>query len=154
MLAFMRALGTWLAPVCLIVGLAPSALASDDARVVSVGGSVTEIVYALGAEERLVGVDSTSLYPPAAQEVPDVGYMRRLSAEPILSLEPDIVLAAADAGPPEALAQLRAAGVEVVEVPDTPSPAGVTEKVRAVAAALGMAGQGEALAKGSGGLRR
>ena len=49
--------------------------------------------------------------------MPDVGYMRRLSAEPILSLEPDIVLAAADAGPPEALAQLRAAGVEVVEVP-------------------------------------
>jgi iron complex transport system substrate-binding protein len=147
MLAFMRALGTWLAPVCLIVGLGQPALAGDDARVVSVGGSVTEIVYALGAGDRLVGVDSTSLYPPAAQEVPDVGYMRRLSAEPILSLEPDIVLAAADAGPPEALAQLRAAGVEVVEVPDSPSPAGVTEKVRAVAAALGLAGRGDTLAK-------
>jgi iron complex transport system substrate-binding protein len=147
MLASIRALGTWLVPVFLIVGLGQPALAGDEARVVSVGGSVTEIVYALGAGDRLVGVDSTSLYPDAAQEVPDVGYMRRLSAEPILSLEPDIVLAAADAGPPEALAQLRAAGVEVVEVPDTPSPAGVTEKVQAVAAALGLAGQGDALAK-------
>jgi iron complex transport system substrate-binding protein len=146
MLASIRALGTWLVPVCLIVGLGQPALASDDARIVSVGGSVTELVYALGAGDRLVGVDSTSRYPPAAQEVPDVGYMRRLSAEPILSLEPDIVLAAADAGPPEALAQLRAAGVKVVEVPDTPSPAGVTEKVRAVAGALGLTGPGDALA--------
>jgi iron complex transport system substrate-binding protein len=147
MLAFARPLGAWLAPVCLFVGLWQPALAGESARVVSVGGSVTEIVYALGAGDRLVGVDSTSLHPQAAEALPDVGYMRRLSAEPILSLEPDVVLAAADAGPPEALAQLRAAGVEVVGVPDTPSPAGVTEKVRAVAAALGVPGQGDTLAK-------
>mgnify|MGYP006273865759 CR=1 FL=1 len=147
MMAFMRKLGSWLAPVCLIVGLGQPVLASESARVVSVGGSVTEIVYALGAGDRLVGVDSTSLHPAAAQGLPDIGYMRRLSAEPILSLEPDVVLAVADAGPPEALAQLRAAGVEVIEVPDTPSRAGIAEKVRAVADALGLPGKGDALAQ-------
>ncbi|MBK1670134.1 hypothetical protein CKO28_19035 [Rhodovibrio sodomensis] len=128
------------------IGLPGPAGAGSPSRVVAAGGSITEIVYALGAGDRLVGVDSTSLYPEAARQLPDVGYMRRLSAEPILSLAPTLVLAAADAGPPDALAQLRAAGVEVVAIPDAPSPQGVGEKVRAVANALDLPARGDALA--------
>src|SRR3546814_19412545 len=51
--------------------------------IVSVGGAVTEIVYALGQEDRLLAVDTTSLYPAATGELPNVGYMRQLSAAPI-----------------------------------------------------------------------
>ena len=69
------------------------------AGLVSIDGALTEIVYALGAEDRLVGVDSTSVYPEAVQSLPQVGYMRQLSAEGILSLQPDLVLATRDAGP-------------------------------------------------------
>ena len=132
----------------LAVGLSGPASADDRPRVVSIGGAVTEIVYALEAQDRLVGVDSTSLHPAAAQELPDVGYMRRLSAEPILSLDPELVLATADAGPASALEHLRSAGVEVVDIPDAPSPAGVVDKVRAVAAALDIPERGDALANG------
>ncbi len=116
-------------------------------RVVSVGGSITEIVYALGEQDRLVAVDSTSLYPEAATELPDVGYLRQLSAEPILSLEPTLVLAEPDAGPPAALNQLRAAGVEVMVAPEDTSPEGISAKIEAIAAALDAPEAGRALAE-------
>jgi len=124
-----------------------AALAAPGAeRVVSIGGAVTEIVYALGAGQRLVAVDSTSRHPPAATRLPQVGYMRALSAEPVLALDPTLILAVADAGPPTALAQLREAGVRVVRIPDQPSAQGVERKIRAVAAALQHAARGDALA--------
>jgi iron complex transport system substrate-binding protein len=77
-------------------------------RIVSAGGALTEIVYALGAEAELVGVDTTSLFPAAAQRLPSVGYSRALSAEGVLSLRPTLLLHGADAGPPAVLAQLAA----------------------------------------------
>ncbi len=117
------------------VAVALAAPARGDAEpwangVVSVGGAITEIVYALDAEDRVIAVDSTSRYPPQAREHPDVGYMRQLSAEAILALEPGLILAEADAGPPAALNQLRAAGVPLVVVPDHPSSHGVLEHIR------------------------
>jgi iron complex transport system substrate-binding protein len=129
-----------------VAGAPAAADGVDRSRIVAVGGDVTEIVFALDAGDRLVAVDSTSQYPAAARELPDVGYLRRLSAEPILSLQPDRVLAAEDAGPPQALDQLRDAGVEVTTVPDIPTPQGVVRKVRRVAAALGLEPRGRALA--------
>ena len=116
-------------------------------RIISVGGSVTEIVYALGAEGRLVAVDQTSLHPPQARSLPDVGYLRALSAEPILSLAPDLVLVEADAGPPDVLDQLESAGVTVRRMPDEPDIAGVLQKITAVAASLGLQERGAALAQ-------
>lgn len=119
---------------------------ADTGRVISVGGSVTEIVYALGAGSKLVAVDQTSLHPPEAQDLPDVGYLRALSAEPILSLAPDLVLVEADAGPPEVLTQLESAGVTVARMPDQPDIGGVQQKIREVAAALGLESKGAELA--------
>lgn len=114
-------------------------------RLVAVGGSVTEIVYALGLGDRLLAVDSTSLYPPAATELPSVGYMRQLSAEPILALAPEVVVAIEDSGPAAALNQIRDAGVPVVVIPDDPSPQGVLAKIDMIAAALGVEAEGRAL---------
>lgn len=65
------------------------AIAKD--RIVSVGGDITEIIYALGAGERIVATDSTSVYL-AVNETPKVGHLRRLSAEGVLSVEPDLIL--------------------------------------------------------------
>ena len=61
----------------------------DAKAVVTVGGPVTEIVYALGEQDRIVARDTTSVYPPEANQLPDVGYMRRLSPEGVLSVNPD-----------------------------------------------------------------
>ncbi len=84
-------------------------------RVVSTNGTLTEIVFRLDAQALLVGADTTSIYPAAAKALPMVGYPRQLSAEGVLSLKPTLLLTAAEAGPPVALQQLRAAGVRILQ---------------------------------------
>ncbi len=106
-------------------------------RIVSIGGSVTEILYALGAEDRVVAVDTTSVYPSEAAEKPDVGYMRALSAEGVLSVDPDLILSIEGAGPATAVDVLKSASVPLIEVADVTSPRGVVEKIRAVGEAVG-----------------
>ncbi|WP_238371301.1 heme/hemin ABC transporter substrate-binding protein [Heliomarina baculiformis] len=115
-------------------------------RIVSLGGSVTEIVYALGQEDRLVARDTTSNYPPEANDLPDVGYIRRLSAEGVLSVSPDLILAEEGAGPPEVVAQLHQAGVPMVDVVETPTVEAIRQKILTVGKALGTEPAAKALA--------
>jgi iron complex transport system substrate-binding protein len=124
---------------------APVAFAAGFQRLVVAGGSITEIVYALGAGHHLVAVDSTSTYPAETSSLPDIGYLRQLSAEPILSVRPTLLLVDRDAGPPVTLDQLRAAGVEVITVPEARSPSEVTRKIRFVAEVLDAEARGAAL---------
>ncbi|MBV0912466.1 heme/hemin ABC transporter substrate-binding protein [Anianabacter salinae] len=118
----------------------------DDLRVLSIGGSVTEIVYALGQGDRLVARDTTSSFPPEAVALPDVGYIRALSPEGVLSVNPDLIISEEGAGPPEALDVLHAAAIDWVTVPEDPTAEGVAQKIRAVGAALGARDRAEALA--------
>jgi iron complex transport system substrate-binding protein len=115
-------------------------------RIVAVGGAVTEIVYALGEESRLVARDTTSNHPPAAVALPDVGYIRALSAEGVLSVNPDMILSETGAGPIETIELLREAAVPVVEVNGGFSREAIGEKVMTVAAVLGVPEKGSALA--------
>lgn len=122
------------------------ALADEAPRVVSLGGSVSEIVVALGAGDDLVARDTTSTYPESLTALPDVGYVRALSPEGVLSVKPSLILAEDGAGPPEAIEVLKAAGVAFHSIPGTPSPEGVAEKITAVAAALNVPDRGATLA--------
>ncbi len=121
------------------------AAAPTPARVVGLGGPITEIVYALDAGERLVGADASSIYPAAAHKLPKVGYYRSFSIEGIASLKPDLVLASDQSGPPQALAQLRKLGSQVVLLPSEPTLAALDQRIMGVATALGMAPRGTAL---------
>lgn len=115
-------------------------------RIVSLGGTVTEIIYALGAGDRVIAVDTTSLYPPEATAKPNVGYMRQLSAEGILAQQPDLILAEAGAGPPDTINILKASSAPVVTIPTPPTVEGIAPKIRAVGAVLGKTAEAEALA--------
>jgi iron complex transport system substrate-binding protein len=118
----------------------------DPARIVSIGGAITEILYALGFEDRLAGVDSTSLYPAAAlRDKPNVGYMRQLSAEGVLGLNPSLVLAVQGSGPKETIDVLDAAKVPLVLVPETFSEAGLVDKIKLVGHAMGADRRAECL---------
>jgi iron complex transport system substrate-binding protein len=120
----------------------------DSSRIVSIGGAVTEIVYALGLESRIVGVDTTSLYPPEAlKRAPNVGYMRALSAEGILSLKPSSVIAIEGSGPPAALKLVSDAGVPLTMIPDDPSAEGVARKIETIGTLLGAGAKAAALAR-------
>ncbi|HDJ1439757.1 TPA: ABC transporter substrate-binding protein [Serratia rubidaea] len=120
-------------------------LAAAAERIVSIGGDVSEIVYALGAGDELVARDSTSLSPAALQSLPDVGYMRQLNAEGILALRPTLVLASDLAQPALVFRQLADSGVRVVHIPADSAPEAVSEKITAVAAALDRKSQGKRL---------
>ncbi|MBU9847550.1 heme/hemin ABC transporter substrate-binding protein [Rahnella ecdela] len=114
-------------------------------KLVSIGGDVTEIVYALGAGNELVARDSTSLHPKAVLALPDVGYMRQLNTEGILSMHPSMVLSSELAEPSLVLQQLSQNGVKVVRVPGTPSINTVPEKIEVIAGALNRQAEGEKL---------
>ncbi|MGC1303893.1 MAG: ABC transporter substrate-binding protein [Caulobacteraceae bacterium] len=122
--------------------------APDLSRVVCIGGAITEIVYALGVSDHVIAVDSTSQFPPAAlHEKRNVGYMRGLSPEGVLALNPSLILVMQDAGPPQAIDVLAASPVPVAFVDATPSPQAVLGRVRFVASVFGVPARGEDLSK-------
>jgi iron complex transport system substrate-binding protein len=131
----------------LSVPLPARAAAPDTQRIVSLGGAVTEILDALGADDRIAAIDTTSTYPPElVRTKPSVGYLRQLSAEGILSVNPSLVIAVDGAGPPDALRLVREAGIPVDSVADEPSPAGIRHKIEAIAKLIGEDAKGVQLA--------
>ena len=121
------------------------ALAASRERVVALGGDVTEIVYALGAQSSLVARDSTSQWPEAANALPDVGYLRQLNAEGILATRPTLVLASAQAQPSLALKQLEQSNIRVVTIPASNALNVIDEKIRVIAEATHREADGETL---------
>ncbi|MDK9606214.1 heme/hemin ABC transporter substrate-binding protein [Lelliottia wanjuensis] len=133
--------------LALIVALPLTAFAAIQEKIVSLGGDVTEIVYALGAESSLVARDSTSQWPKPATALPDVGYLRQLNAEGILAMRPTLVLASAQAQPSLALKQVEQSKVKVVTVPGSNDLSVIDEKIRVIAGATHRTEQGDALRK-------
>ncbi|WP_145540012.1 heme/hemin ABC transporter substrate-binding protein [Yersinia alsatica] len=116
-------------------------------RIVTIGGDVTEIAYALGAGGEIVARDSTSLQPQAVQKLPDVGYMRMLNAEGILAMKPTMLLVSELAQPSLVLKQVADSGVNVITVPGQTTPESVAVKINAVATALHQQEKGQELIK-------
>lgn len=100
--------------------LAASTVQADTQRLLSAGSSVTELIFALDAEQDLVAVDSTSVLP-ADSELPRLGYHRQLSAEGILSTQPNLVIGSDEMGPPTTLKLIRQAGIQVESLPEAMS---------------------------------
>lgn len=114
-------------------------------RVIAIGGDITEIIYALGAQQMLVARDSTSQQPPQASKLPNVGYMRQLNAEGILAMEPTLVIASELAQPSLALQQVEQAGVKVVTVTGKPELGVINQKIAVIATTLGRVAEGKIL---------
>ncbi len=118
---------------------------TEDMRIVVSGGSITEIIYALGEQEKIVGVDSTSIYPIEAKQKAQVGYVRRIGSEGVLSLQPTLLLGEADTGPPKVLAQLQQTGLANYIFNKEDNYLGIEAKIRKIASLLGVPEKGEQL---------
>lgn len=134
-----------LSALVLVLAGALTPLAHAAERLVSIGGDVTEIVYALGAGDEVVARDSTSLHPDQVKKLPDVGYMRQLNAEGILAMKPTLVLSSELAEPSLVLQQLAQNGVNVVRIPGNTTLDTVPQKIGVIADALNRKQQGEQL---------
>ena len=84
---------------------------SKDERVVVISQTYNEIIWALGAQDKVVGVDFSSTYPPEVKKVQTVGYHRALSAEGILSLHPTAIIHDNNIGPPQVVEQLKSLNI-------------------------------------------
>lgn len=141
-----RAVALGLALLALPASSFAEGVSYDASRIAAIGGSVTEIVYALGAGDRLIARDSTSTFPEEALALPDVGYMRALSPEGVLSVSPSMLIVLEGSGPPEALEVLQKASIPMVTVPDEFDRDGILDKVRIVGSVLGIPDKAAALA--------
>ncbi|MFJ8935710.1 hemin ABC transporter substrate-binding protein [Streptomyces sp. NPDC102365] len=120
----------------------------DAERVVPLSGSLSEIVFTLGLGDRVVARDITATFAQA-EKLPVVTRNHDVSAESVLSLKPDLVLAEATTGPAEAMGQIRDAGVPVLVVGPARGLDDVGPRIRAVAGALGVPAAGRELTKRS-----
>lgn len=128
--------GAALGLVSTLLGGCAETITDNERRIISLGGDLTEIIAALGAADRLVARDTTSLYPAAVTALPDVGYVRSLGTEGVLSLAPNLIIASAEAGPPDVIAQIQAAGVTVITPTPGYSPAALYQRITEIGAAL------------------
>src|ERR1051325_4497477 len=85
--------------------------ASTEARYVVISRIYNEIIWALGAQNTVVGIDLSSTYPPEVRNVQTVGYHRALSAEGILSLHPTVIVHDNNIGPPQVVDQLKSLNI-------------------------------------------
>lgn len=97
----------------LLLSLILSLSHAAETRIVTLGGPVTEIVFALGAGDDVVAVDQSSLFPEAATGLPQVGYIGAVGSEGILAMNPTLILATERLGPPAARQQLENSGIPV-----------------------------------------
>lgn len=117
---------------------------TDISRIVPLAGNVSEVIFALGLGDNVVGRDISATFEEA-EDLPMVTRAHDVSAESVLSLRPTLVLADPDTGPPEALAHIRNVGVPVVVLEHARSIDAIAARIRAVAEVLGVPGAGDDL---------
>ena len=117
-------------------------------RIVSLNGSTTEILFALGVGDKVVGCDASSSYPKGVKEqLPSVGYQYGLNAEGILSLNPTLVIGRDDVRPPQVVQQLRMAGVTVLLLKEPRSFETAKQRLLMIGKAVGREKKAEELVK-------
>ncbi|WP_158320365.1 heme/hemin ABC transporter substrate-binding protein [Pseudobdellovibrio exovorus] len=114
-------------------------------RLVVINSSATETLFALGLGDRIVGTDAGSTYPAVAEKLPKVGHPYRPSAEGIISLKPDLVIATEDSLPPATAQQIRSAKIPVLvlEASDKSGVDGYKRRVRMIAKAFDIEAKAE-----------
>ncbi len=104
-------------------------------RIISAGSAVTELILALHAEQSLIAVDVTSQLPDG-QQLPKIGYHRRLSAEGLLALSPTKLIGSDEMGPAPVLQQLKSTGVDIEVVNTQANVDGLKARIDQIAAIL------------------
>ena len=113
-------------------------------RVVVLANGVAEIMNSLNAQSILVGRDISST-EVALANIPIVTSGHQVLPEQVIALKPDLVITDASTGPKSAIDQIKAAGINIVQTPESWTLADISIKVAAVASAIGAPKQGELL---------
>jgi iron complex transport system substrate-binding protein len=109
----------------------------EEVRIVTLGGTASEIAFALGHGDEVVGVDASSAYPAEVDAKPKLGYFRKISPEGVLALEPTLVIAQEGVGPQTAIDQIKAAGVAFEVLPEAEDLEGAVARIELMGEKLG-----------------
>jgi iron complex transport system substrate-binding protein len=109
----------------------------DNQKIISLNGTVSEILAGLGLEHNIIGTDVTSNYPESLKSKPKVGHNRNISAEGIIALQPDVVTGLTTEIKPELAAQLKTAGIKLVLFTQEFSADGTRKLIKDIAASFG-----------------
>lgn len=114
-------------------------------KIITIGGPVTEIVFALGEGGKIIATDTTSKYPERTFILPKVGYMRQLSVEGLLSLAPDHIIALEGSGPAHVLEAIESVGVSVTRVPELVTPDQIARGIDIISGVFNRTNSGSSL---------
>lgn len=120
---------------------------NEQTKIVSLSGTVTEVLCALGFEKHIAGVDVTSNYPSSVTQLPQVGFARTVSAENILALSPTLIIGFKDGLKPELAEQVTAAHAGTMAFDPIYSLEGSKAFIRQMADSFGQEAKGNALVK-------
>jgi iron complex transport system substrate-binding protein len=120
---------------------------AENKRIISVGSGLTELFFALDAQDSLVAVDLSSRHFATQADLPQVGYHRQLSSEGLMSLQPSILIGTDQMGPESTLNMLKASKVEVITVPTGNTIEQLEQRIDTVAVLTGKQAQAIELKK-------
>ena len=119
---------------------------SANQRIVIAGGALTEIVFALGAGDQVIGVDKTSSFPEQVKQLPQIGYWKLLNIEGILSLKPSLFITLSDVEPENIIEQVNQSKVDVLALKRIPGTIDLLyENINKIAVKLDKQKEGQAL---------
>ncbi|MGB0522604.1 MAG: heme/hemin ABC transporter substrate-binding protein [Flammeovirgaceae bacterium] len=116
-------------------------------RLITAGGAITEVVNKLGFGDQIIATDKTSTYPTHMQELPSIGYRNNITAEGLISLNPDAIILEEGYLEPEIIQQLEATGIELKQINNEKTIAGAKQLITELASYLGAKSIGESLIK-------
>lgn len=119
----------------------------DSIKIVSLNGSVSEILAGLGLEKNIVGTDITSSYPESLKAKPKIGHNKNINAEGVMALQPDLIVGIRKDVKPALEAQFKAAGVKLLLVDQEYSIAGTKKLIHTLADSLHYSAKGDSMVK-------
>jgi len=124
-----------------------AAVLADSTKIVSLSGSLSEILAGLGLEKNIAGTDITSNYPESMKAKPKVGHNKNINAEGVMALQPDIIIGIKKEITPALITQFKSAGVKLMLVDQEYSIEGTKKLIRTLADSLHVITKGDSLIK-------
>ncbi|WP_297336261.1 ABC transporter substrate-binding protein [Algoriphagus sp.] len=118
---------------------------NQEQRIITAGGTISEIVAALGLQDQIIATDRTSTFPKELQQLPSIGYRNQIKAEGILSLNPSLVLAEEGYLNPEVVGQLKNTSINYYEFKQPESPDETMALVQQLAEQFNLQEKGDQL---------
>jgi iron complex transport system substrate-binding protein len=132
---------------CSNSGTKKAGLLTDSTKIVSLNGSVSEVLAGLGLEKQVVGTDITSNYPESMKGKVKVGHNKNINAEGVIALSPTLIVGIKKEITPALIAQFKAAGVKLLLVDQEYSVEGTKKLIHTLADSLGLPAKGDSIVK-------